>query len=188
MQPNHFVSSQILSSIENVGLELSTFTKSQQTPKLLFRASEDGFSSEIFHEKCDNQGATLTIIKSEFGKIFGGFSSQNWKSNYEFACDDAAFLFKLEKLNGSYHITKFNVKQDQKQQAIYNHPHYLPTFGNHDIYIADDCNRNSKSFSNFGTTYELPCGMEPQSFKANTYLAGTNTFKVTEIEVFTIIQ
>ena len=47
--------------------------------RLLFRASRDGFAVKTFHSKCDNQGPTLTIVKS--GKhIFGGFTELSWNS------------------------------------------------------------------------------------------------------------
>ena len=29
------------------------------------RGSEDGYSSQVFHQKCDNKGPTLTIIQSD---------------------------------------------------------------------------------------------------------------------------
>ena len=31
--------------------------------KLLLRGSRDGFSSEIFHEKCDNKGRMIAIVQ-----------------------------------------------------------------------------------------------------------------------------
>lgn len=43
--------------------------------KLIHRASENNFSSSKFHQNCDNKGPTLTIIKSNNGKIFGGFTT-----------------------------------------------------------------------------------------------------------------
>jgi len=47
--------------------------------RLLFRASRDGFAVKTFHTKCDNQGPTLTIVKSG-NYIFGGFSELSWTS------------------------------------------------------------------------------------------------------------
>lgn len=41
----------------------------------LFRGTRDGFSSSTFHSKCDGQGATLILILSDKGKVFGGFTS-----------------------------------------------------------------------------------------------------------------
>ena len=46
---------------------------------LLFRGSKDGFKSAAFHKNCDNKGATLTIVKSEYGKIFGAFTYIPWE-------------------------------------------------------------------------------------------------------------
>merc|ERR1711902_378582 len=46
--------------------------------KLLFRASEHGFSASAFHKFCDGYGPSLTIIESNFGNIFGGYTSIKW--------------------------------------------------------------------------------------------------------------
>ena len=47
-----------------------------KTYKLLYRASEHNYlASSTFHKLCDNHGPTITIIKSNFGNIFGGFTS-----------------------------------------------------------------------------------------------------------------
>eukprot|EP01084_Bolivina_argentea_P103956 186189_1 len=41
---------------------------------LLFRASEHKYSASKFHEFCDGKSSLVTIIKNEFGHIFGGYS------------------------------------------------------------------------------------------------------------------
>ncbi len=46
--------------------------------KLLYRASEHGYTAESFHEYCDNKGPTLIVIKSSGGWIFGGYTTQSW--------------------------------------------------------------------------------------------------------------
>ena len=43
--------------------------------KLLFRGSEHGFDRRKFHEICDNEGPTVTIIHSENDHVFGGYVS-----------------------------------------------------------------------------------------------------------------
>ena len=50
---------------------------------LIYRGSEDGFTAAVFHKKCDQKGPTLIIIKSDKGKIFGGFTDIDWNSPYE---------------------------------------------------------------------------------------------------------
>ena len=47
--------------------------------RLLYRASRDGFAANCFHSRCDNNGPTVTIVKSgEY--IFGGFTERSWTS------------------------------------------------------------------------------------------------------------
>lgn len=62
----------------------------------------DGFAADEFHRRCDNKGATLTIIKEKggvFGKpsVFGAYISESWESPVEpiTKLDPKAFLFTL---------------------------------------------------------------------------------------------
>ena len=41
---------------------------------LLYRASEHNFTSESYHKVCDEHESLITIIKSNYGNIFGGYS------------------------------------------------------------------------------------------------------------------
>ena len=47
--------------------------------KLIYRASEHGYTAESFHEYCDDKGPTLIVIKSSGGWIFGGYTTRSWK-------------------------------------------------------------------------------------------------------------
>ncbi len=48
--------------------------------RLLYRASEHGYTGSSFHECCDDvKGPTLVIIKSSRGWIFGGYTTQSWQ-------------------------------------------------------------------------------------------------------------
>ena len=46
----------------------------------LYRATRDGSDSNIFHNKCDNQGPTICLCKNDKGSIFGGYISSSWTS------------------------------------------------------------------------------------------------------------
>ncbi len=50
---------------------------------LLYRASTDSFGCKAFHEKCDNKGAILILIKTSKDLLIGGFSSIGWSSSCE---------------------------------------------------------------------------------------------------------
>ena len=55
---------------------------------LLYRASRDGFNASAFHERCDNIGPTVTVVKSG-SNVFGGFTERAWASkiaNTAFKC------------------------------------------------------------------------------------------------------
>ena len=44
---------------------------------LLYRATRDGSYPKDFHKKCDNQGPTITLIKTDNGRKFGGYISKD---------------------------------------------------------------------------------------------------------------
>lgn len=51
-----------------------------------------------------------------------------------------------------------------------------------------NCDKNRESYSYFGHNYTLPDGMELGSKESSSYLAGSYNFKVSEIEVFKVID
>ena len=77
--------SQFLPDTQLVGSQYDTVLRewlgSDSQWKLLYRASEHGYTGESFHKCCDNQGPTLIIIKSTGGWIFGGYTSIHWTSD-----------------------------------------------------------------------------------------------------------
>jgi len=69
-------------------------------PKLLYRASEHGFSNAKFHELCDDKGPTITLINCLFDEakedvVIGGFLDQSWHSKNEDIESGDSFLFSL---------------------------------------------------------------------------------------------
>jgi len=150
--------------------------------ELLYQGSRDGWKASDFHAKCDNKGATITVIRSSDGFIFGGFADKPWTSSGGVYCEsDKAFLFSLKSPSSEVGLTKIGIKQNMCSNAMYHKSSYGPTFGGNDFYIASDANNNSSSSSILGHTYELPPG------QTNTFLVGSKNFKVSEIEVFQII-
>ena len=65
--------------------------------------------------------------------------------------------------------------------AVYRGSSYGPTFGGgHDIYIADNANNNTNSYTNFGSHYSAPSGVQDE----RQILAGSYKFTPDEVEVF----
>jgi hypothetical protein len=48
--------------------------------ELLYRGTENGKSAKNFHEKCDNKGPTISLIRTLDGSKFGGFTDLCWES------------------------------------------------------------------------------------------------------------
>ena len=48
---------------------------------LIFHASRDGYTAAVFHEKCNNQGATIVIVKIKgTNQIVGGYNPLDWSN------------------------------------------------------------------------------------------------------------
>ncbi|GBB93254.1 hypothetical protein RclHR1_02140007 [Rhizophagus clarus] len=63
---------------------------------LIYRASKDGKTPEAFHNKCDNKGATIVIIKVKGSEqIIGGYNPFDWDSNRIYKCTNDSFVFSF---------------------------------------------------------------------------------------------
>eukprot|EP01133_Synstelium_polycarpum_P017743 gene17743-21159_t len=130
--------------------KISEWLPNIKTYTLLYRGSRDGFKSSTFHQLCNDKGATLTVVRSTNGNVFGGYASQSWNSMGAYYGDASTFLFTLFN-NGLTEPTVYYSAPNTK--AIqYGHPSFLPTFGSgYDLYISDQCNSNhsQSSYSKF---------------------------------------
>jgi len=150
---------------------------------LLYRASRDGFSAANFHSKCDFRGKFLVLIKTNLSFIFGAYTESDWSRN-GFQNDQNAFIFSLSNKEN----TPIKFKCVDPKYAVYSNPNhfYGPTFGKgHDLFISDNSNSSSNSFSNLGISYQNPSYTNNNdSRQAQMLLAGSFNFKTDEIEVF----
>lgn len=163
--------------------------------KLLYRGSRDGISPQTFHQKCDNQGATLTVLRSgEKGTIFGGFNDKTWISseNGQSISSNEAFLFSLDQR------IKFGLTGQNNENSICCYAQSGPAFGksssfvsgkvyySHDLLVNLGGDAGNYSSSNLGKTFALPEGMVEGSAEAKALLAGDNYFTIDEIEVYQV--
>lgn len=85
---------------QEVGYLKTLFVKSSVKKfTLLFRASENKFSADSFHKCCDNVTQTLTLIKTEYGKVIGGYTPLSWNSSEKhWAADKSieSFIFSVD--------------------------------------------------------------------------------------------
>ena len=114
--------------------------------KLLYRASENNYSSSKFHELCDGHGPTITIIRSNFDNIFGGYTNVKWKPlqiKESWGADKNAFLFLIRSNDSKVeHPKLFNIIQKQFAVCHSNKERKCgPAFGGGcDLRISDNCN------------------------------------------------
>ena len=74
--------------------------------KLLYRGTRDGMEGNYFHNKCNNQGPTISLFKNEKGYIFGGYASTDWTSCNDYKSAPDSFIFTLTNIHGT-EPTKF---------------------------------------------------------------------------------
>jgi hypothetical protein len=152
--------------------------------KIIYKATKDGWTSQQFHAKCDNQGETICFFKTNTGYIFGGYNAQSWTSNSTYAVDYSSFLFTLQNSKGfspgiAPHIPG-------KANSCYGCSTYGPTWGGgHDLYIVSSPNTSSGSYSNLGYSYGVT-GMTYNTNPIKAFLAGGYNFTLVEFECYKV--
>jgi len=155
-------------------------------PKLLYRASRDGWDASDFHRMCDGKGATVTAVRSSAGYIFGGYTDVVWGKSGKYQYSTASFLFSLKDHAGVGPV-KMPIKTEEMGNAAFLSSKYHSlsrgqTFGRgHDLYVASDSNKNASSYCDVGFTYQLPCNTDNPFF-----LTGSKHFTLSEHEVFLV--
>ena len=177
------LSSIIKNDIENIKLIINWLR--QKTNKniikfeLIFKISENGYSSKDFHKFCDNQGPTLLLIESKDNKIFGGFTPLNWKlpEDIERLIDssDSTFLFSLSPKKKKFDMI------NKLDYAIRNDKDFGPIFGNFDLSLSGNMTRG-------GTFANNLCNFFSNNYLELTGDSGITTdFDVKEFEVYKVI-
>ena len=145
--------------------------------ELIYRGSRDGTTSNIFHNKCDN----------EKGNIYGGYCPISWNSNGGWQSVPEAFIFTLTNI---YNIepTKFNRTNDE--YGIYFDSIEGAWFGyGSNIGFSSDYSKENYSYSKFGTNagYQDSLGKGKSIFTGNS--DNNNIYyKINEIEGFKLYK
>ena len=151
---------------------------------LSYRASIDGDTSKIFHQKCDILGPSLTMIKTKKGYIFGGFTSKNWQhfiqdvkkddpENGTEYKDEKAFCFSInnQKIYSNYKT---------KENIIYCNNRYGPVFKGF-FKIMDECLKNG------GICLKMEGSALGGVEKEYEFNGEEKNFDVEDVEVFQVI-
>ena len=142
---------------------------------LLWKATRDGWTANEFHNRCNNKGPTLTIVRSAQGFIAGGYTKTSWASrnNYVHVDRGDAFLFSVSSGN----VTKF-VNSRYPQYSLYDSQWHGPIFGGgHDLFIGNNAHTLTWNYTN------------PHSYQGTALFnsSGFSQFTPNEIEVYQVI-
>jgi len=150
------------------------------TFNMLFDTNRDGDSSSTFHYYCDGVFPTVTVVKDTNGRIFGGYSTQNWCQSSvgaNYARAPGSFIFNISNKK------KYDLVEEidgNAKYAIYRNNSYGPVFGgNHDLCIANSCKSNTSSYIHTKHTYNT----EKNLFGGE----GQVTFQISSYEVYQVI-
>ena len=174
--------------------------------QLLYRASDHNFSAELFKKNCIGSGkyGQIVIIKSNYGTIFGGYTSTDWTAQPSDCIrhdiyDSSAFIFLIQSDKKKYDDQcpmYFPVKSNEIACAIGYQSNFGPIFGCIDIYITDKCHEKQdsitcfKSFDNHGEEIVLCGGQEnwESCYDERSRPFGLHgTFHVIDYQVFRVI-
>ena len=132
---------------------------------LLFRATEENYSPEIFHKKVDKNKNTIIFIKDINNFIYGGFTTKTWDGNKIYKTDEKSILFNLDK-------EKYYEVNDSSH-AIFCDKELLAVFGDGDLILGP------KSIDT-----AFPKSYGNKDIKENELTMGYNRLSPVEIEVF----
>ena len=121
---------------------------------------------------------SVLLINSLFLFFFFFFFSDSGGSY-----TDSVFSF-IFSFKNHYGLEPFKLHVKNSQHAIYGNNGYGPTFGGHDIYIANSAGYNTNSYTNLGHSYVQLAGYRYGSSDTRSLLAGSYNFQPHEVEVF----
>ena len=141
-------------------------------------------TSKDYHNKCDNQGGTIILMKNQKDNIFGGYAPISWNiEQNKYTKSSNSFLFSLTNIYNSEPV-KFNIKNFEK--ALYYCTGYGPLFGQdgNDLGLYSDFMNEGGFSGSFNCTYSDTLGKGNSVFSGNQ---NSGNFKLKEIEVFKLL-
>lgn len=173
-----WASGTILTSARH-GTAVSTLLPNK-TFTLLYRASRDGYSASAFHTYAGGYAGIWVVVKANNGYIATAYSSLAFTTDgsggWRTATANTCWLNNLD--NGTTVSSSQYYNTTNLQYSIYDGSGYGPTFGGgHDMYISDNCNSNTYSYSS-PSTYTIP--------SSSTLFGSFSGWSITDIEVYRI--
>ena len=153
--------------------------------QLLYRGPRDGTTLHQVNSKINDKGPTFVFIKSEFGLVFGCFTSIPWtKPNHDtiWYSDKTAYIFSLSHKTRHLQYQKFDQVIEHWNEGFI----FMVGKGD-DFAIRDNFDNKTNNYTLFGNgngSYKPPEGMSEED--AMKYLGGSQKFRVTDLEVYEV--
>ena len=150
---------------------------------LIYKATRDGDTPKIFHQKVDGKKNTVTVILTDKGYRCGGFITKEWNISGEFNKNDVnSFLFSLDR--------RENYLVNLDEYTNFNDLNYGPSFGKgFDLIIGENADHFLKSDRNYS---KFPNSSGDNSYIVNNenkglLTGGYENFLISEIETYEVI-
>ncbi len=69
----------LIKSYQDLKVFNEGFGHSNYILELIYKGSRDGFNHTDFHRMCKDKPNNISVVETEHGKIFGGFTSLAWR-------------------------------------------------------------------------------------------------------------
>ena len=164
--------------------KLSEWTGFQKF-ELLYRGTRDGSEIKKFHEKCDNKGPTICLIKNDKGNIFGGYTPISWttpQNPWIYKSSNESFLFTLSNI---YNIGPTKFPNTDSNYSVCHYQKRGPTFGGgHNLSILENYLNNNNSYSDLGHSYQDVTKKGRPIFTGDANNINNNKINIKELEIF----
>ncbi|KAG2461691.1 IF44L protein, partial [Polypterus senegalus] len=126
----------VTSSLSKAELELLQIFPEPVTFCLLYKASVHGYTAAAFHNKCDNQGPTLTVGFNNSGFVFGGYINRSYAQTGGYLADEKAFLFSFKRAEPQ--TKPLHIAVTNAANAFYDAANSGPNFGTNLVFLNND--------------------------------------------------
>ena len=164
--------------------KLTCWLQKSFTFKIIFRASRDGYTSGSFHDKCDGMAPTITIVRNNYNKVFGGYTPIMWDSKTGEVTDpsEKSFIFSMSQ-NKKYKLVSKEV------YAILCFPYYGPAFGNWSFNLGQTNQGNCKELDSCRADFHLFKGQDYEAESFENFIGSNDgRFSVIDYEVLLLCK
>jgi hypothetical protein len=157
----------------------------------IFRASEHGFLAAEFRRVCIGKGPTITLVKSENGRMAAFYNSGEWTiAGDGWLPNPKGFIASINSIPDGYAFQKFVANGNARAGTGFMETDYCPTFGRvlqiGNNYAFSESLGGLCAFGRFGF-----CGMysrvgAPETWELVPLLFESTGFRISEYEVFQV--